>query len=244
MDRNLPSGTVTFLLTDIEQSTRLVQALGDVYAVVLADQRTILRAAFERWSGTEIDTQGDSFFVAFPRARDAVQAAVEAQQVLGAHLWPSGASVRVRMGLHTGEPHQDAAGYTGLDLHRAARICAAGHGGQVLLSQTTRDLVAGHLPAGLALRDLGKHRLKDLSRPEAIFQLTSPALAPDFPPLKTLADYPHNLPAATTSFVGRDHDLSEVKTLLAANRLVTLTGSGDVGNTRLALQVAAGQIGN
>ncbi|TMD70212.1 MAG: adenylate/guanylate cyclase domain-containing protein, partial [Chloroflexi bacterium] len=160
--RELPTGTVTLLFTDIEGSTRLLQQVGHRYDGILIECRQLLRAAFHRWKGYEVDTQGDAFFVAFARATDAVSAAVEMQCALAAHPWPDGATVHVRMGLHTGEPQRSAEGYVGLDVHRAARIMSAGHGGQVLLSQTTRDLVEHDLPDGVSLRDLGAHRLKDL----------------------------------------------------------------------------------
>src|SRR3954452_22661851 len=158
----LPSGTVTFLFTDIEGSTRLLQQLGDGYADVLAEHQRILRAAFAAHGGHEIDTQGDSFFVAFDRARSAVAAAVEAQRGLAEHDWPEGAAVRVRMGLHSGDPIVREESYTGMGVHRAARISAAGHGGQILLSNATRELVKDDLPAGVRLRDLGNVKLKDL----------------------------------------------------------------------------------
>ena len=157
--RELPSGTVTFLFTDIAGSTKLLQELGNDYAEALARHRRLLRAAFAHHGGVEVDTQGDAFFVAFPRASDALAAAVEAQQAL------DGGPVRVRMGLHTGEPIVTEEGYVGIDVHRAARIASAGHGGQVLLSQATRDL----LDSTLELRDLGQHRLKDLSAPERLW---------------------------------------------------------------------------
>jgi len=157
-----PSGTVTFLFSDIERSTHLLQHLGDRYAEVLAEHRRLLREVFQTWDGYEIDTAGDGFFVAFQRATQALAAAVAGQRAMAGHPWPQGASVRVRLGLHTGEPTLAATGYVGLDVHRAARLCAAGHGGQSLLSQTTRTLVEYDLPAGVSLRDLGQHRLKDL----------------------------------------------------------------------------------
>ncbi|TMB78696.1 MAG: adenylate/guanylate cyclase domain-containing protein, partial [Chloroflexi bacterium] len=160
--RELPTGTVTLLFTDIEGSTRLLQQVGHRYDGILTECRQLLRAAFHRWNGYEVDTQGDAFFVAFARATDAVSAAVGMQRALAAHPWPDGATVHVRIGLHTGEPQRSAEGYVGLDVHRAARIMSAGHGGQVLLSQTTRDLVEHDLPDGVSLRDLGAHRLKDL----------------------------------------------------------------------------------
>src|SRR5579884_1790539 len=157
----LPRGTVTFLFTDIEGSTRLLKELGRNYSHALAEHQRILRAAFAAHGGREVDSQGDSFFVAFNRAKDAVAAAVDAQRDLGAHAWPEGGAVRVRMGLHTGEPRIGGDRYVGLGVHKAARIAAAGHGGQVLLSRTTRELVEDELPSGVTLRDLGERRLKD-----------------------------------------------------------------------------------
>jgi predicted ATPase/class 3 adenylate cyclase len=234
-----PTGTVTFLFTDIEGSTQLLHALRDQYTLVLADQRAILRAAFDQWAGREIDTQGDAFFVAFARATDAVNAVVQAQRNLAAHAWADGVTVRVRMALHTGEALLATTGYVGIDVHRAARICSAGHGGQVLLSQTTRDLVEEALPDGVALRDLGEHRLKDLKRPEHVYQLVIADLPVDFAPLKSLDAHPHNLSIQLTSFIGREQEMARVKELLASARLLTLTGAGGAGKTRLALQVAA-----
>ncbi len=239
MTVDLPSGTVTLLFTDIERSTRLLQRLGDEYAVVLADQRFILRSAFTKYRGVEIDTQGDAFFVAFRRGFDAIQAVVEAQRALAEHKWPQGEALRVRMGLHTGEPLVGSTGYVGLDVHRTARICSAGHGGQVLLSEATCALVEQSLPKGLSLRDLGLHRLKDLQRPEHLFQLLIPGLETDFPPLKSLDAFPNNLPLQLTSFIGREREIEEIKQRLASARLLTLTGVGGAGKTRLALQTAA-----
>ena len=236
----LPSGTVTFLFTDIEGSTALLQRLGDRrYAEVLEEHRRLLRATFKERNGHEVDTQGDAFLVAFSRARDAVAAAVAAQRALTNHSLPDGASLRVRMGLHTGEPLSETEGYVGLDVHRAARICAAGHGGQILLSGTTRELVQSDLPEGTALRDLGPHHLKDLAQPQHLFQVVAPGLASDFPPLKTLDTLPNNLPRQLTSFVGRQREMGEIKHLLTTTCLLTLTGAGGSGKTRLALQVAA-----
>jgi WD40 repeat protein/class 3 adenylate cyclase/DNA-binding SARP family transcriptional activator len=183
---SLLSGTVTFLFTDIEGSTRLLERLRDQYAEVLGEQRELLREIFQRWHGREVDTQGDSFFVAFGRASDAISCSMEAQQCLYEHAWPQGVSVRVRMGLHTGEPLVAKTGYVGMDVHRAARIAAVGHGGQVLLSQTTRDLVALTLPPGTRLRDLGAHLLKDIRYPQEIYQLEIPGQPSEFPPLKSL----------------------------------------------------------
>ena len=223
MRPELPTGTVTFLFTDIEGSTRLLQALGDGYAEVLAEHRRALRDSWQRHDGVEVDTQGDAFFVAFARASDAVAAATDAQLALG------GGPVRVRMGLHTGEPVRGDEGYVGYAVHRAARIAAAGHGGQVVLSQSTADL------AGVDVRDLGLHRLKDLSAPERLFQLGTD----EFPPLKTLHET--NLPVPATPFLGREREIDQIAELLGSRdvRLVTLTGPGGSGKTRLSLQAAA-----
>jgi YVTN family beta-propeller protein len=182
----LPSGTVTFLFTDIEGSTALVKRIGGAYSDVLAEHQRILREAFAAHGGHEVDTQGDSFFVAFRRAKDAVAAAVDAQRDLAAHAWPEGVDVRVRMGLHTGEPKVGGERYVGLGVHKAARVGAAGHGGQVLLSRTTRELVEDELPPGVSIRDLGDRRLKDLERPERLSQLVIEGLPSAFGPLNTL----------------------------------------------------------
>lgn len=181
----LPSGTLTVLHTEIEGSTLLTVHLGDRYPGVLATHCALLRAAFAAHEGHEVDTQGDSFFVVFPRATQAVAAAVAMQRTLEAEAWPEGGTVRVRIGLHTGEPIRTAAGYTGLDVIRGARIRDAGHGGQVLLSKSTAALVEDTLLDGLSLRDLGAYRLKNLPRPERIFQLIIPDLPADFPPLRS-----------------------------------------------------------
>jgi class 3 adenylate cyclase len=168
----LPGGTVTFVFTDIEGSTRLLQELGDeAYGRVSSDHRRLVREAFAERGGTEIDTQGDAFFFSFPRARDAVAAAVDAQRALRDHDWPDGREVRVRMGLHTGEPHVGEEGYLGLDVVRAARISAAGHGGQILISETTRALLGNQLPEGVAVHDLGRQDLKDVQH-EHIYELS------------------------------------------------------------------------
>jgi class 3 adenylate cyclase len=182
---SLPSGTVTFVFTDVEGSTRLLQQLAESYGEVVSAHRKLVREAFAERGGQEIDTQGDAFFYSFPRARDAVAAAVEAQRALAAQHWPDGAVVRVRMGLHTGEPSLGDEGYHGIDVVRAARICAAGHGGQILLSEATRALVGGSLPDGVSIEDLGERRLKDLDRPERIYQLTFAGGPVSFPALKT-----------------------------------------------------------
>ncbi len=237
----LPTGTITLLFTDIEGSTRLLQQLGQSYSDVLSECQHLLRASFDRWHGHEVDTQEDAFLVAFVRATDALSAAVDAQRALASHAWPEGVTVRVRMGLHTGEPQLSAKGYVGLDVHRAARIMNAGHGGQVLLSQTTRDLVEHDLPEGVRLRDLGAHRLKDLQQKSHLFQLVIAGLPVDFPPLLTLDAHPNNLPIQPTPFIGREQEVEACEQLLrrAEVRLLTLTGPGGIGKTRLALQVAA-----
>jgi class 3 adenylate cyclase len=180
----LPSGTVTFLFTDIEGSTRLLQDLGDRYGDVVRDHRRIIREHLGEHGGTEVDTQGDAFFFSFTRTRDAVAGAVRAQRALQEHAWPAGAPVRVRMGLHTGEPTVGEEGYLGLDVVRAARICSAGHGGQVLMSETTRALLGNELPDGCDVVDLGRQNLKDVQH-ERIFQLTVAGAPAEFPALKT-----------------------------------------------------------
>jgi predicted ATPase/class 3 adenylate cyclase len=236
---SLPTGTVTFLFTDIEGSTHLLQQLGDRYAEVLATHHRLLRTVIHDLQGQEIDTQGDALFVAFPRARDALLAAVAAQRAVQTHPWPDRVTLQVRMGIHTGEPLRGETGYVGMDVHRAARICAAAHGGQILLSDATQGLVAKDLPEGISLRDLGEHRLKDLAQPYRLFQVVHSGLPNEFPPLRSLDALPHNLPIQLTSFVGRVREIAEVKRLLGSARLVTLTGSGGAGKTRLVLQVAA-----
>ena len=182
MSNGLPSGTVTFLFTDIEGSTRLLRRLGDAYETVLSRHQRLLREAFGAGGGREIDTQGDSFFVAFPRAKGAVAAALAAQRALGKEPWPHGVSVPVRMGMHSAEPTVAAERYVGLAVHRAARICAAGHGGQILLSEATHSLLADDVLPDIRFRDLGAHVLKDIERPERIYQLVVPDLPADFPP--------------------------------------------------------------
>jgi len=180
-----PSGTITFLFTDIEGSTRLLEKLGSQYADVLSEHHEILRASIQKWNGREVDTQGDAFFVTFTRALDAVQCAAEAQRALASHSWHQDENLRVRMGLHTGEPLIASTGYVGMDVHRAARIGDAGHGGQILLSQTTRELVIQDLPQGMTIRDLGEHRLKDMKYPSSLYQLVVDGLPAEFAPIRT-----------------------------------------------------------
>src|SRR5213080_4299755 len=239
--RDLPTGTITLLFTDIEGSTHLLQQLGDRYAELLTECRTLLRTAFQKYSGYEVDTQGDAIFAAFARASDALLAAVAAQRELTLHSWPDAVEVRVRMGLHTGEPSRVAEGYVGLDVHHAARIMSAGHGGQVLLSRTTRDLVEQDLPQGVSLRDLGEHHLKDLEQAVHLNQVVIADLPADFPPLRTHDRRSDTLPVQLTPLIGREHEVTAVVRLLRREkvRLVTFTGPGGTGKTRLALQVAA-----
>jgi predicted ATPase/class 3 adenylate cyclase len=232
MTEALPSGVVTLLFTDIEGSTRLLRELGDDYAGALADHRRRVREACSAHGGVEVDTQGDAFFVAFASANDGVAAAADAQRALNR------GPIRVRMGLHTGEPRVTDEGYVGLDVHKGARIAAVAHGGQVLLSSATRALVDA------PVRDLGPHRLKDLSAPEHLSQLEIDGLPSDFPPLKTVEAGMKNLPAPGTSFVGRREELDEIDRLLDGPdcRLLTLVGPGGVGKTRLAMEAAARRV--
>jgi len=235
----LPSGTVTFLFTDIEGSTRLMQELGDRYVQAQMDHHEILRAAFRSGDGRELRTEGDSFFCVFESALDACRSAAEAQRAFAIHAWPGDKPIRVRIGLHTGEAPLVGNEYIGLDVHHAARVAAAAHGGQVVISDATHALVESSLPAGLSLRDLGLHRLKDLARPEKLYQLVVEGAPDMFPALRTLDSTPNNLPTQLTSFVGREDLVAEAKGLLHGTRLLTLTGPGGIGKTRLSLQIAA-----
>lgn len=236
---NLPAGTVTFLFTDIEGSTALLQQWGDRYTEALEACRRILRAATEARGGREVGTVGDAYFAAFPRASNALRAAVDAQRGILTHAWPGDAAIRVRIALHTGEPLSADLGYVGMVVHRAARICAVGHGGQIVVSRVARDLVEDDLPPGVTLKDLGHHRLKDMAHPQHLFQVVAAGLPHEFPPLRSLDARRNNLPLQLTSFIGREREKAEVRDLLLASRLLTLTGSGGAGKTRLALQVAA-----
>ena len=225
-----PTGTVTLLFGDIEGSTRLLERLGTGrYAEALELHRRLLRHAFSEQDGFVVDWEGDGFFVAFARAPQALSAAAAAQNALAAVEWPEGLAWRVRMGIHTGEPLAISPRYVGLDVHKAARIMAAGHGGQVLVSQVTRDLASDS-----DLRDLGLHRLKDLAQPERLYQLGQT----EFPPLQSLNRT--NLPVATGPLLGREAELARIRELITGGtRLLTLTGPGGSGKTRLAVQAAA-----
>jgi class 3 adenylate cyclase len=245
----LPGGTVTFLFTDIEGSTHLVKALRDRYGQVLAEHRRLIRAAIAGQAGHEVDTQGDAFFVAFGSAKQAVLCALEIQRALAAYSWPAGAPVRVRMGIHTGHAEPAGGAYTGLAVHRAARISAAAVGGQVLVSQATQMIIEDEEEEepGFTLVDLGERRLKDLDRPVRLFQLAAPGLeARDSPAAAQLgggavaatrtlprdtAAPGHGLPLLTDSFVGRNRDLRAVRALIKKYRLVSLTGPGGCGKT-------------
>jgi predicted ATPase/class 3 adenylate cyclase len=234
--------TFTFLFTDIQGSTALLRRLGEsLYAQLLADHHSLIRSGLAAHDGTEVDTEGDAFFAVFSSPRACVAAALAIQQALAGHGWPGGEQVRVRMGVHTGEAAKTATGLVGLDVHRAARVAAVGYGGQVLLSETAATLVRDSLPPGASLADLGGHRLKDLGRPERIFQLQAAGLQTGFPPLRSLGNpaLPNNLPAQLSAFVGRARELAEVRALVESSRLVTLTGAGGCGKTRLGLQAAA-----
>ena len=229
-----PTGTVTLLFTDVEGSTLLLERLGaERFAEALTVHRRVLREAFARHGGYEVDEEGDAFLVAFQAAGEAVAAAREAQQDLASAEWPHEGGLKVRMGVHTGEPLPVPPKYVGMDVHRAARIMAAAHGGQVLVSETTAALLDG-----TSLRDLGPRRLKDMLEPIRLYQLEIEGLPVEFPPLRSL--HQTNLPVAAWPLLGRARELAEICDLVASNaRLVTLTGAGGSGKTRLALQAAA-----
>ena len=235
----LPTGTVTFFFSDIEGSTRLATEHVDDWPAILERHREIMRAAFEAEGGVEAGTEGDSFFVVFPSAPGAVAAAAAAQRTLAAESWAPGTEVRVRIGMHTGEASYSSNTYAGLHVHRASRVASVAHGGQVLLTDATRALVTGALPDGATLADLGTHRLKDLEQPERIWQLVIPGLPSAFPPLASPGVTPNNLPTRLTTFLGREQEIAEVSELLGRSRLLTLTGPGGTGKTRLSLEVAA-----
>lgn len=233
-----PTGTVTFLFTDIEGSTRLIQELRDRYPPLLARHRQIISGAAVAEGGTVFGTEGDAVFVAFADAASAVSAAIAAQRALASEAWLDGRSVRVRMGIHTGEVSVVGQDYVGLALHQVARIAAAGHGGQVLISDATRTLAGRALVDGVSLSDLGLHRLKDLALSEHLYQLDDAQRPATFPAIRTLSARPNNLPVQLTSFIGRD-ELAEASRLLETAHLLTLTGPGGTGKTRLALQLGA-----
>jgi len=240
-----PTGTVTFVFTDIEGSTKMAHALGtDRWREILVQHAAVIRAAASGNDGVEVRTEGDSFFLAFRSARQAVVAAADVQRALARQAWAHGAVVRVRIGMHTGEnarpgTPESGADYVGYDVHRAARVASSAHGGQVLISSATRMLLGAELPDGVTLRDLGEHRLKDLSQPDQLFQLVIAGLPGEFAPLRTLSAVPNNLPVQLTSFIGRKKELAEARALLGRTRLLTLAGPGGTGKSRLSLELAA-----
>jgi class 3 adenylate cyclase len=242
MSSDFPDGTVTFLFTDIEGSTSLAQQYPDAMPALLARHHAILRASIQAHHGYIFEVTGDAFCAAFPTAGDALNAALEAQRGLQHETWAP-AAVQVRMGLHTGAaqanmPGDSTGSYTGyLTLTRVQRVMAVAHGGQVLLSNSTAELLRGQLPAGVTLHDLGEHRLKGLMNLEHLWQMVAPDLAAEFPPLALLNTIPNNLPVQLNSFIGREREIAEVRHLRKTTRLLTLTGPGGVGKTRLALEV-------
>ncbi|HUB71506.1 MAG TPA: adenylate/guanylate cyclase domain-containing protein [Acidimicrobiales bacterium] len=240
----MPTETLTFLFTDIEGSTALLARLGhEVYAEALAEHHRLVRAALAAHGGREVGTEGDSFFAVFTSASEALKAAIEMQRDLGSHDWANGEELRARMGVHVGEAAETSTGLVGLDVHRAARVAALAHGGQVLVSETAAALLRLSLPPGAGLRDLGLHQLKDIGQREHIFQVEAAGLGATFPPLRSLSNpVLHNLPSQRSSFVGRTRELALVRDRLSSSRLVTLTGPGGTGKTRLALRAAADEV--
>ncbi len=230
-----PSGTVTFLFSDIEGSTTLAQRLGEGFSGVLEDHFTIIRSCVQSHRGFEVKTIGDGYFAVFASVGDAVEAAVAIQLELNSHPWPDGGVVRVRIGIHTGVAEESADDYFGLEVHRAARIADAGHGGQVIVSSASRALS----PSAFEYRPLGEHLLKGLDQPEMLFQLIVPGQPSEFPPLRTASAHPNNLPTLTTPLIGRASELETLARLLSQHRLVTILGPGGVGKTRLALALAS-----
>src|ERR687893_3328794 len=237
----LPTGTVTFLFTDIEGSTRLWERDASAMRSALARHDGIVRSAIEDRGGFVFKTVGDAFCAAFSSATDAVEAALVAQRTLHAEPWEEGSKIRARMALHTGVVEERSGDYFGPPVNRVARLLSAGHGGQTLLSLASQELVRDALPDGARLEDLGERRLKDLFRPERVFQVTTPDLPSDFPPLRTLESLRNNLPPQSTPLIGREREVGEVCERLRQEevRLLTLTGPGGTGKTRLALQAAA-----
>ena len=236
---SLPTGTVCFLMTDIEGSTRLVAALGDAFPRLLDEHFSLLDEAVTGSGGTVVSSEGDALFAVFPAARQAIAAAVAGQRAVAAHQWPNATDLKIRMGIHAGEAVTGGRDYTGIDVHRTARIAGAAWGGEILVSDVARALAGDALPDGASFRDLGVHRLRDLPAPDRLFQLCAPGLITDFPPPRALTvDTPTNLPGTVTRFIGRARELQAVHVLLEHDRLVTLTGPGGTGKTRLAIEAA------
>ena len=240
---DLPTGTVTFLRTDIEGSMAMAHSLGAAWDAVNATHTDLIRQAIDEHGGTLVRTEGDAIFAVFMDAGAAAAAAIEGQRRIGDHPWPSEATIRVRMGLHAGEAHHAGEDYGGFEVNRAARIAATGHGGQIVLSEPVRALVEDALPEGTLIRDLGAHMLRDVARAERLYQLDVPGLRWDFPPLRTSGAATGNVPLPLTSFVGREQDLIELGQLLDRHRLLTITGPGGIGKTRLAIELARGRLG-
>ena len=232
-----PVGTVTFLFTDIEGSTQLLQRTGERYPELLDEHRRLLEDAFARHGGNVVGTEGDSFFVCFTRASEAIAAAIDGQLALSAHAWPPDTEIRVRMGIHTGEAALRDGDYVGLAVHEAARVSSAAHGGQILITSATAQ-VAGVMPADVAAQNLGPHRLKDLEEPIPLLQLIHPRLRREFPPPRSLDARPNNLPVDLSRFIGREHEIAQMLDAITQSRLVTVTGAGGIGKTRLAVEVA------
>ena len=236
MRADLPTGTVTFFFSDIEGSTRLAQRMGPSFRELIDQHNAIVRSVAASADATEVRTVGDSFFLVFKTADAAVGTAIRIQQELEKHAWPEEAAVRVRIGIHTGKGELGGDDYVGVDVHRAARIADAGHGGQVLVSEATRLLIDG---GGFGFRDLGVHHLRGLARPEPLTQIMVPTLPAEFPPLRTESARWNNLPASTTTLVGRQAEVAAIGRLLEDHRVVTLLGPGGIGKTRLAIAAAA-----
>ncbi|MDP8924852.1 MAG: adenylate/guanylate cyclase domain-containing protein, partial [Chloroflexota bacterium] len=237
--QGLPSGTVTFLFTDIESSADRWEGDPPAIPKALARHDELVRAAISAHGGQIFKSVGDAICAVFTTAPAALTAAVQAQEALKASAWPGLDTPRVRMALHTGAAEAKEGDYVGPPLTRASRLLAAGHGGQILLSQSTCELIQDALPAGTGLRDLGQHHLKGLARPERIFQVVADGLPADFPPLRSLESRPNNLPAQLTDFIGREQELAAAREVLVRARLLTLTGPGGTGKTRFAIQLAA-----
>src|SRR5438270_5655488 len=235
----LPAGTVTFLFTDIEGSTRLLQEHPREMGDALSRHHDLLREAVEASGGIVFETLGDGVYACFKRASDGLAAAITGQRMIRAHDWQAVGQIRVRMGLHTGDVEVHGEHYFGPALFRCARLMAVGYGGQVLVSRATRDLVGDGLPEGASLRALGTHRLKDLAEATEVYQVLHPELPAEFPALKSLDMQANNLPIQPTRFIGREQEIAAVRELVMGERLVTILGTGGAGKTRLALQVAA-----
>lgn len=244
MDKNQLSGTVTFLFTDIEGSTKLIHRLGDEYENILSDHHHILRNVITKFGGEEQDNAGDGFFIVFDKVKNAVESAAEIQRIFSTHHWGNGIQLKVRMGIHTGEVKKNETGFVGLEVHRASRISAAGHGGQVLISESTKVLVSNDLPDGVSIKDLGEFNLKDFEKPVKIFQLEIDSLQNSFPPLKSHSVKKSNLNNHITNLIGREKETTDIKKLLFDNniRLITLTGPGGTGKTSLAFSICKSMI--